>query len=32
MDLRGYKKAALISGASTGLREFEEVKSYLESL
>ena len=32
MELKGFKKAALISGASTGLREFEEVKAYLESL
>ena len=32
MELKGFKKAALISGASTGLREFEEVKTYLESL
>ena len=28
-DLSGYKKAALISGASTGLREFDIVKDYL---
>ena len=32
MDLKGYKKAALISGASTGLKEFEEVRAYLQNL
>lgn len=30
--VKPFKHAALISGASTGLREFEEVKAYLEKL
>ena len=30
--VKPFKHAALISGASTGLREFEEVKDYLEKL
>ena len=30
--LKPFKHAALISGASTALKEFEEVKEYLESI
>ena len=31
-DIKGLKNAALISGASTAMKEFDEVKAYLESL